>query len=194
MRLPASLAAVALALLAACGGPLLSAEVEVERFCYAQRVCPASPPAATSNCLPPMPTVPAAATIPGNLLPPLTVPLQLPPLLRNKGSEVEIRLLEARVRPVSATTDLRGVVSLDLSIQPASGAAVSVAHYARPVPAPASVPTLALGGQRVDVVGYLQGGQMQVRLGGAYDAPFPAAAWDADLELCFYGRALMPYF
>lgn len=186
---PLALSAALLAL-AGCGGPLLSAEVEVERFCYAQRVCPASTP----NCLPPMPTVPAAATIPSNLLPALTVPLQLPPLLRNKGSEVEIRLLEARVRPVSAATDLRGIVSLDLSLQPGSGAAVPVAHYARPVPPPASVPTLALSGQRVDVVAYLQAGQMQVRLGGAYDAPFPAGPWDADLELCFYGRALMPYF
>jgi hypothetical protein len=71
---------------------------------------------------------------------------------------------------------------------------VAVAAYARPVPAPATVPTITLAGQRIDVVAYLQANQMQVRLGGAYDAPFPSAAWDADLELCFYGRALMPYF
>jgi len=186
MRLHALAALAALGALTACGGPLLSAEVEIERFCYLQRVCSGG-----TACLPAMPTVPSAATIPS--LPAFAVPLQLPPLLRNKGSEVEIRLLEARVLPTSASTDLRGIVSLDLALQPASGAAVTVAHYARTGAATTPVPSLRLAGQGVDVIGILQSGSMQVRLGGAYDAPFPAAAWDADLEVCFSGRALMPY-
>lgn len=189
---PHLLLPIALAGLSACGGPLFSAEVEVERFCYARRVCEAAGQA--SPCLPPLPTIPASGQIPSGALPAFAVPLQLPPLLRNHGSEVEIRLLQARVVPVSASTDLRGIVSLDLSLAPASGAPVAVAAYARPVPTPGSVPSLTLAGQRIDVVAYLQANQMQVRLGGAYDAPFPSAAWDADLELCFYGRALMPYF
>lgn len=187
MRLHAHLAPVALLALAACGGPLLSAEVEIERFCYTQRVCGAGSP----NCLPAMPTVPAAASIPA--ITGFSVPLQLPPLLRNKGSEVEVRLLEAVIHPTSASTDLRGIASLDLALLPASGAAVTVAHYARAGAATAAVPTIRLSGQGVDVIGTLQSGSMHVRLGGGYDAPYPSTAWDADLEVCFSGRALMPY-
>lgn len=191
MRLPALLAPVALALLAACGDPLFSAEVEVERFCYGRRICAASSP----TCIPALPANPPSASIPpGSLVPSVAVPLQLPPLLRSQGSEVEIRLLEASLRPVSASTDLKGIVSLELQLVPAGGAPVTFASYARRVPTPATVPTITLAGQRIDVVGYLQANQMQVQLGGAYDAPFPATGWDADLELCFSGRALMPYF
>jgi hypothetical protein len=190
MRATALLAPLALAALAGCGDPLFSAEVVVDRFCYARRACEAA--GVASPCLPPLPSVPASGQIPAGAFPVLAVPLELPPLLRDRG-DVEIRLLEARIVPVSASTDLRGISSLDLSLE-AGGATTSVASYARPSPAPATAPTLVLSGQRVDVIPLLQAGQMRVRVGGAYDAPQPASTWDADLELCFAGRALMPYF
>jgi len=180
MRLPAPLAPVALLLLAACGGPLFSAEVEVERFCYAQ---PLSIPFAPTGS-------PSSAVT----TPTVGLPVQLPPLLRNKGSEVEVRMLEARLRPVPAgSVDLSGVVSLKIDqVLPTSR--VTLAAYQRSGTGPVS--EIVASGQGVDVAAAARAGPLSVQLEATGSPPTgPAGAnWASELEVCFYGRALMPYF
>ncbi|HSB20733.1 MAG TPA: hypothetical protein VLD85_12040 [Anaeromyxobacteraceae bacterium] len=168
-----ALAPVLLALLS-CGG--FSADVEVERFCFTQRV----------TNLPPA----VAGTLP--LLPPYAVPLQVPPLLKKDGAHATVRLLDARVVP-TAGEDLAGISSFVLSLQPASGTPVVVASYTRPSPPPATVPQIVLAGTGVDVVPLLQGGNLQVVVSGAASGPPPAGFWDADLQVCFHGKADFPY-
>jgi hypothetical protein len=170
-----ALAPILLALLS-CGG--LSADVEVERFCFTQRV----------TNLPPA----VAGTLP--VLPPYAVPLQVPPLLKKEGAHATVRLLDARIVPTPGE-DLAGISSFVLSLQPASGApVVVVASYTRPSPPPATVPEIFLAGTGVDVVPLLQGGDLQVVVSGSASGPPPAGFWDADLQVCFHGKAVFPYF
>jgi hypothetical protein len=183
------LAPLALLGLVGCGGPLFSAEVVIDRFCFTQHVCPGSPPAA---CLPPMPA--GGGTLGPPLLPALTVPLQaqLPPLLRTKGSTAILRLDDGRVTPTTAGTTLDGISRLDLVVQPASGAPVPVARYARSGSGP--VGAIDMAGQGVNVVELAQSGNLQLQFTIAASGPPPSAPWDADLELCFYGKTVVSYF
>jgi hypothetical protein len=173
MRARTLLAPALLALLS-CGG--LSAEVEVERFCFTRSV----------TNLPPA----IAGTLP--VLPPYAVPLEVPPLLKKDGSHVSLVLLDARVTPTNGE-NLAGISSFTLSLQPASGNPVVVASYTRPTPAPATVPEIVLGGMGVDVVSLLQSGDMQVLVSGSATGPPPATPWDADLQVCFHGKATYHY-
>jgi hypothetical protein len=161
--------------LLSCG---LNAEVVVERFCVTQRFA----------SLPPMPPGGGSPTFPA-----FPLPVQVPPLLRREGSHVTLRLLDARLTPTTAATDLAGIVSLDVSAQPASGAPVLLASYDRPTPAPASVPELFLSGQGVDVVSLLRGDNLQLVVAASASGPPPSTTWDADLQVCFYGRTVFPY-
>lgn len=168
-------------LLSSCG---LSAEVEIARFCYTQPACSGGTP-----CLPPIPPggtpAPIAVSLP--------VPLQVPPLLRDNGSRVTLRLLDALVTPTAGTTDLAGIQSVDMTVQPPSGPAVTVASYTRP-PGAASVPAIDLAGRGVNVVDLAQSGTLQVTLVIAADGPPPGPGlWDADLQVCFYGKTVFPY-
>jgi hypothetical protein len=176
-RIRAPLALLFLLALAGCGGPLFSAEVVVDRFCFTQRL----------TALPPTPVAGAVTT------PPVAVPFQVPPGLRTHGSRVLLRLEDGRVASATAGVFLDGVTRLDLLLQPAAGDPVTAAHYAKPAGA-SSVSALALSGQGVDVSGLLQSGTLQVIFSIASSGPPPAAAWDADLELCFYGRTVISYF
>jgi len=182
-----SLAPLARLGLAACGAPLLSAQVVVERFCFTQPACSAG----TSPCLPPIPPG-GTAGVPLVLSIPVPLGQNLPPLLRDSGSDVEVRLLDARMTPTAGATDLGGIQTLDLSVQPPTGPAVTVAHYSRAAGAGA-VPAIDLAGQGVDVVGFLQSGSLQVQLTVQADGPPPSAPWDAGLQVCFYGKTVVSY-
>lgn len=162
-----------LLLVASCD---FSAQVEVERFCFTEQV----------NNLPPA----IAGTIPA--LPPQTVALQVPPLLKDSGAHVVLRLLDARVTPLGGE-NLAGFTSLVLALQPASGAPVVVASYTRPSPPPPTVSQIVLAGPGVDVAPFVQGGSLQVVFSGSADGPPPATAWNADLQVCFYGKTVFPY-
>jgi len=169
--------------LAGCGEPLFSAEVVVDRFCVTQAACPSDQP----PCLPP--TL-VAGTVTS---PQLTIPVQLPPGLRTKGSTVILRLDDGRVTSTTSGVKLDGITSVDLQIQPSSGTAISAARYVR-APGAANVATLPLTGQGVNVADLLQSGNLQVVLSLAASGPPPATTWDAEIELCFYGKTVVSYF
>ncbi len=181
-----TLAPLALLGLAACG-PLLSAEVVVDRFCFTQHAC-----APGTTCLLPIPPGGAALTV--DVLVPLSQ--NLPPLLRDEGSDVVVRLLDARVTPTAGTIDLGGIQTLDLRVLPPTGPAVPVAHYSRQpgvTPGVTPVPAIDLAGQSVDVIGYLQSGSLQMQVAITADGPPPDAPWNADLQVCFYGKTVVSY-
>ena len=184
-----TLAPLALLGLAACG-PLLSAEVVVDRFCFTQRACSAG-----TTCLPPIPPGGTAGS-PLTLVVPVPLSQNLPPLLRDEGSDVVVRLLDARVTPTVGTTDLGGIQTLDLRVLPPAGPAVPVAHYSRQpgvTPGVTPVPAIDLAGQGVDVIGYLQSGSLQMQVAITADGPPPGAPWNADLQVCFYGKTVVSY-
>lgn len=183
-RTRASLLLPILLALAACGGPLFAAEVVVDRFCLTQHLCPGTPAA---PCLPPT-TLGGAFTSPE-----LTVPLQLPPGLRTHGSTAIVRLEDGRLTATTPGTALDGITSLDLRIQGPSGGPVTAAHYGKAAGA-ANVTTLPLAGQGVDVAGLAQSGNLKVVVAFAASGAPPSTLWDADLELCFYGKTVISYF
>jgi hypothetical protein len=178
-RSRALLAPLALLGLLGCGGPLFSAEVVVDRFCLTQHL---------AN-LPLLPPVAGSVTVP-----PVSVPLQLPPGLRTHGSTAIVRLEDGHLTPTTPGTTLDGIASLDLAIQPASGGLVTAARYAKAAGA-SNVTALPLAGQGVNVADLLQSGALQVALDIATTGQAqPSAPWDADLELCFYGKTVISYF
>jgi len=182
MRARSLVLSAALLALAACGGPLLSAEVEVERFCYHQP---------TPIQIPFAPTGSPSTTVTS---PTVGLPLDLPPLLRAKGSEVEVRLLEARLRPVPAgSVDLSGIQSLVVD-QVLPGGNTALARYQRSGTGP--ITEIVAAGQGVDLAAAAQTRTLSAQLRAEGSPPTGPAggSWPADLEVCFYGRALMPYF
>jgi len=178
MRALAPLAALSLA---ACGG--LSADVEIERFCYATPVngIPGAPV--------PLPPGTVLQTPQGQAIP---VSLPLPPLLRAKG-EVVVRLEDATLTAVSpAGTDLSGILRLSVEEQPATGPRVVLASYVRAVGTPVPLRAIVAGGQGIDIVQAVKSGTIQVVITAEGQAP--PAAWNAELRLCAYGKSKIDYF
>lgn len=173
MRALALLAALPLA---ACGG--LSADVEIERFCYTTPV----------NAIPGAPAPLPPGTALGSAIP---VSLPLPPLLRAKG-EVTVRLEDATVTATSAGTDLSGIVRLTLEEQPPAGARVVLASYVRPASFPVPLRAIAASGQGVDIVEAVKAGTVNVII--VAEGQAPAAAWNAEITLCAYGKSKINYF
>src|SRR5215470_14167539 len=97
--IPAAAAAVLAAALASCGGPVFSAEVEVQRFCFTES--PVSVP------FTPAPLPPGTPLTVG----PMPVPFQLPPLLTTKGT-LTVRLDDVTLTALTPGVDLSGITEL----------------------------------------------------------------------------------
>lgn len=173
MRPTRPLALLGLLGLAACGGPLLSAEVVVDRFCLTQSLTG-------------LPPVLVAGTV---TTPPVSVPFQLPPLLRTSGSTAEVELLDGKLTATTPGVTLDGIDRLDLLLGPSQ---VPAAHYLKAGAGP--VTTLPLSGAGVDVGGMIKSGNVAVAFTVTASGPPPASTWDADLELCFRGKTVVSYF
>jgi len=176
------LLATLLLALASCGGPLFSAEVEVERFCFALPT-PADVPFVQAQ-------VPVGSPL---TVGPIAVPVKLPPLLSKKGTTLEVKVEELRLTaepPQSA--DLSGVALLQVS----SGGSL-VASYARPSPPPpAPLTTLVATGTNLDIAAAAKAGTLSVTVTAAGSPPQgpQGQSWKATLEICAHGRSVIPYF
>jgi hypothetical protein len=172
--------------LAGCGGPLLSAEVEVQRFCVKQ-----------TNVFGSIPPNPAAVTLGPPLLPTVPFDVTLPPMLRTHGSTVVLKVLDATLLASPSSAGLQNIHDLHVDIlAPVSGTAVPVLDYARTgAPAAATQASIPLGGHGLDLVGLLQGTQLQLQFSGTTDGPVPVpqTSWQADLEVCLYGKTVISY-
>jgi len=166
---------------ASCGGPLFSAEVEIDRFCFT-----APSPVSVPFVAGPLPTGSPLTTGP------IDVPVKLPPLLRTKGTlEVKVEELRLTAR-APAGTDLSGVTLLEVA-----GPAGLIASYARPSPAPpAPLATIVATGTDFDIAAAARAGTLSVtvRADGSPPVGPPGQSWTADIELCAHGRSVIPYF
>lgn len=184
MRALTAVTALVALSLAACGGPLFSAEVEVERFCFSQQVTgiPFSPAAVPSS--PPL------------TVGPVSVPVKLPPLLTDKGS-VTIRLEDATLVATTAGVDLSGIQTLQVEEQVTGGGRVLLASYTRPSPPPlAPLGSITAAGRDVDIAAAARAGSFQVLLTAGGQPPVNAAGgtWSGQLRFCAHGKTTVGYF
>lgn len=165
----------AVAALATAGcGPVLFAEVELERVCLVQTQ--------------PVPGAPAAS---GTISFALSVPLAREiPLLTTKDAENVLVLDSVTVSPASGSVDLSGVASAVVNASGPSGSPVEAARYTRDPAAPAPTEIVARG-ENVDLAPLLVAGNAQLQL--AVTGRAPAAPWVANVSACVHGRSKVPY-
>jgi hypothetical protein len=195
---PAALAALSLASLASCSGPLLFAEVEIPdlRVTLPQQSFPAFDAGNPANwCDPsgPPPPIPCVA---------LSTAYDLGahvPALTEKGVTYELRVtdveftLSATQSSPGAPTDLGGIQSATVRVgwDPAvPGSGVVIAKYVR---ATAGTPTTVAisGNANLDLAPYISSGNLPVRVEVVIDGP--TSAFDADILAAFYVRVTLDW-
>jgi hypothetical protein len=179
---PAALAAAlaAVALLAGCGQPLLSMQLEVPEI---RMTSPGNEFPATGLALP---TDYCDLATPGCVFNDLQYDLGAEvPVLEEKGVSFDLRLTDVALHLVSGTSDLRGVLSARVKIQdPVTGDWIVVASYAKP---PGATPTdiSVSGNSNIELAPYLSSGNIDARIEVSYDASSPPGAFTADVEAGF---------
>jgi hypothetical protein len=181
-------AAVLLPLLAAgCGGPLLSAELEIPELGLkiAQQTFPASSADPSYWCAPDQ-----ADCISTDLQYDIGSEVDL---LSEKGVDYELRLTNlALVLASTGAGDLHGVKSVAIqALPPSGGAPVTVATYARSAANPAPTSIAVSGNSSVDLAPFIQAGVAQLRLQTTFDDPTPE--FTADVNAVFYLRIRLDY-
>lgn len=98
-----------------------------------------------------------------------------------KGATGEVHVLSVSID--GGATDLSGITVTAFRIADDAGVETEILEYrpAQPVPVP-TTRIVASGGEALDVFSYLSSGTLRytVELAGT----LPAAAWDADVEIC----------
>lgn len=192
--LPAALAAAAL--LAGCGRPLLSAQLEVPeiRIVAPARAFPLASPGAENVC----DLLPGAGT--GCLKVDLSYDVGAEvPVFEEEGVSVDLRLTDVALRltadPGGATvpvSDFRGVEEVVVLVQRPDGSWLAVASYVKPAgAAPASV--TVSGRSNLDLSPFLSGGTLAFRVELTYDAADPPPSFFADVEAGFSLVATVDY-
>lgn len=191
-------AALALLLLASCGGPLLYAEVEIPdlRVMLPKQSFPAFDAGNSANwCNPsgPPPPIPCVALTTGYDLGAHV------PAINQKGVTYELRVTElsltlsATQSTPGAPTDLGGIQSATVRVgyDPAvPGSGVVIATYVRP--AAGTPTTIAISGNaNLDVAPYISSGRLPVRVEVTVDGP--TSSFDADILAAFYVRVTLDW-
>ena len=179
---PAAALAVALpaALLAGCGQPLLSMQLEVPEI---RITSPGHEFPATAHA---HPTDYCEWATPGCVFRDIQYDIGAEvPTLEEKGVALDLRLTDVALHLVSGTSDLRGVLSAEVKIQdPVTGDWILVASYAKP---PGATPTdiYVSGNSNIELAPYLSSGKIGARVEVSYDAKWPPGAFTADVEAGF---------
>jgi hypothetical protein len=178
-------------LLTACGGPLLSAELEIPEvgITLPSQVFPSVATAfPVNNCG--TGTVAGTSCVQTDLVYDLgsKVGLLDQP---NTRSEVRLTNLAVTLAATSALSDLGGVRSTVAEVvAPGATEGVVVASYTRAPGAPS--PTIAVSGNAdLDLVPYIQNGKVTIHVKMTYDAPTPA--FRADVTAVFYVKETLDY-
>lgn len=182
-----ALRAAPLLLLAACGGPLLYADLEVPQVLVtlpAQRF-PASVASPALWCDPSTPSC-VATELEYDLA-------QSVSYLREPGATYQVRLTRLAIAMTAAAGgDLGGVKSAVILASPAAGGApVEIARYTRSAADPAPTTLSVAGDPGLDLAPYVTAGRIRVRVELSYDAPTPA--FDADVTADFYLKVRLDY-
>jgi hypothetical protein len=181
-------AAVLLVLLAAgCGGPLLSAELEIPELGLKvpQQTFPASTADPSYWCAPDQ-----ADCIATDLEYDIGSEVDL---LDQKGVTDEVRLTHLALVLTSTTVqDLGGVRSVVVEVVPPDGgASIPVATYARSASDPLPTRLAVAGNSSVDLGPMIRSGIIHLRVKMSFDGPTPE--FTADVEAVFYLRITLDY-
>jgi hypothetical protein len=182
---PASLlTALAAALLAGCGQPLLSAQVEIPevRIVEPPRDFPGvsfDPSTACSFLAPPPPSCVAAG---------LAYDLGAEvPVLKEKGVKVDLRLTDVALDLAAGpASNLRGVTRAEVDLRdPSTGGFVKVASYVRPSPSATPTSISVTGASNIELSPYLQGGALDGRIAVEVDPAYLPSGFSATLGASF---------
>lgn len=172
---PAALAAVAL--LAGCGQPLMSMQLDMPEIRMMS-------PGQTFTTVDPLYYCEPAT--PGCVFNDLQYDLGAEvPVLDEKGVSFDLRLTDVALHLVSGTSDLRGVLSAQVKIQdPVTREWILVASYAKP---PGATPTdiSVSGNSNIELAPYLSSGNIGARVEVSYDASSPPGDFTADIQAGF---------
>ncbi len=182
---PAPLLAAALAALAACGQPFLSAKVEVPELRITQP--PRDFPAATFDpayvC-----SILGVQDCSGVDL----APLDVGGALDEKGVTAELRLTGFGLHLVRG--DARGIERLVLDVvDRATGRMTRVASYARPAVAASPVTDVAVTPTGVELVHLLKDGELATRIEVELDPAYIQTGFTASVQATFSVKAIVDY-
>lgn len=179
---PATL--LAAALLAGCGQPMLSAQIEIPsiRIVQAPKVFPGAsidPSTACSFVTPTPPSCVAASMA-------YDIGAEVP-MLTDRGVKVDLRLTDVALGlAAGAASDLRGVTRAEVDLRdPGTGGFVRVASYVRPAPTASPTSISVSGASNLDLAAFLQGGALDARIAVEVDPMVLPSGFTATLEAGF---------
>lgn len=196
MRHASAILLAAAALLAGCGQPFLSAQVEIPeiRILEPGKVFP---PASVAGLDPSAACTFLAAVAPQYGCAGASASYDLGaevPVVSEKGVTVDLRLTDLALHLEAGTaSDLRGVLRAQVDVRdPATGAFTKVASYVRP---PGATPTTIAvsGSSNLDLSGYLSSGKIDARVEVEMDPVFLPSGFSAALEAGFSLVATLRY-
>lgn len=186
MRRPIAALLSATALLAACDAPLLGARLEIRelRITMPGQEFPESPVDALSFCAHPPGDPPPPGCVARTVSYDLGAEL---PVLDDEGITADVRLTDLGLRLTSgAGGDLGGITLVRISVvDPATGALIPVASYARSGTASAPTTLAVTGDPNLDLAPYLDAGSLDVRVEVEVDPADPPGAFTAEVEVAF---------
>lgn len=177
----------ALLLLAACGGPLLRADLEIPE----------------ARLLLPAQRFPASATPPAALCDAATPSCVATDLSYDLGQQLDLGSrpvdaydvwLDALEIALTATQsgDLGGIAAVAVLAYPRDGGApVAIARYRRSAADPSPTSIVASGGSGIDLAPYLDAGVIRLRVELSYDRATPAFL--ADASAAFHLKVRLDY-
>lgn len=180
MRHAHAAALAAIALLAGCDQPLLTMQLEVPEI----RITAPGQDFPTTGSADPADY--CAATTPDCVFDQIQYDIGAEvPVLTEKGVSFDLRLTDVGLHLVSGTSDLSGVLEVQVKIQdPVTGDWIVVASYAKP---PGATPTeiSVSGNSNIELAPYLTSGKIGARVDVSYDLSSPPGAFTADVQAGF---------
>ncbi len=172
-------AAVAVALLAGCGQPLFSAQLEVPelRITTAPQAFPDAALAVTTDF---------CSGVAGCLFANTQYDLGSEvPLMNEKGVTVDLRLTDVELHLTPQSGSLNGLQSVQVLLHdPVSATTTVIASYVRPPAAPPPTDIRVSGATNIDLGPYLSTGKLDARIEISYGSP-PPGAFTAEVQTGF---------
>jgi hypothetical protein len=184
-----SLTVLALAVLAACGQPFLSARVEIPdiRIVSAPQDFPAVSfdPSFACSIL--------GQLSPQNCSAQTLDPIDIGDALDQKGVTSELRLKELVLR-LGDGGDARGIRRVELDfIDPVTATTTMIASYHRPEGISTPITTVAIQSSNLNLADYLQSGKLQPHIEVELDPIFIATGFSASIETAFSVKVTVNY-
>ncbi len=161
-------------LMVSCGEPELFVEIELPR------VCITSPNIEFVG-------VPLGANIDKTVDVPIDKEI---PFKEAKGAEIELKLLELAIIPISSETNLSGIHTLQVSLA-ATDTLPEKNLFSYEIKSQGATNVLVARGDSINIMPYLFGENISIRL-VAIGKP-PSTSWKADIKVCLAGKNRVSY-